>query len=91
METGLWLLQWVASILSVGAFCVLLVFCFKEFGAWGVAFLLFPPALLCYYVPTRWNKCRVPLLMFVLCFVTAMALQRVRLGYWAWPDVERSG
>ena len=89
MDMILWIFQWVASIVGVGSFCVLLVYCFQEFGYWGLAFLLFPPALLAYYAPTRWTKCKVPMIVFLTCFAIAMILQRLRLGYWAWPDVER--
>lgn len=88
MESTLWVLQWVVSLVGVGAYCMLLYYCFKEFGAWGIAFLLFPPALLLFYVPTRWPRCKYPLLTFLACVVLAMLFQRARLGYWAWPDVE---
>lgn len=89
MENAFWALQWVVSLVGVGAYCVLLYHCFKEFGAWAIAFFLFPPALLFFYAPTRWQRCKYPLLVFVACAVLAMVLQRARLGYWAWPDVER--
>lgn len=91
MENALWILQWALSVLGVGAYCVLLVYCFKEYRALGIAFLLFPPALLAFYAPTRWSKCRFPFLLFVASLIGAMILQRLRLGYWAWPDVERAG
>jgi hypothetical protein len=89
MEMAVWALQWVVSLVGVGAYCVILYHCFKEFGAWAIAFLLFPPALLFFYAPTRWQRCKSPLLAFVVCVVVAMLLQRARLGHWAWPDVER--
>ncbi len=87
MAILLWVLQWAISLVGVGAYAVLLYHCFKEFGAWGLAFFLFPPALLAYYVPTRWRRCRLPFLVFLACYVGSMSLQRGRLGYWAWPDV----
>jgi hypothetical protein len=89
MTTALWVFQWIVSLIGVGAYVVIVYHCFREFGAWGLAFFLFPPALLAVYAPTRWRKCRYPLLLFVVCFVCAGSLQRGRLGYWAWPDVGR--
>jgi hypothetical protein len=89
MTTLLWVLQWVVSLVGVGAYVAIVYHCFQEFGAWGLAFLLFPPALLAFYAPTRWRKCRGSLLLFVVCCVLAALLQWGRLGYWAWPDVER--
>lgn len=89
MTMFLWILQWAVSLVAVGAYFVLVYRCFKEYGGWGVAFLVFPPALLFVYVPTRWRSCWAPALVFVAFFAGAMILQRARLGYWAWPDVGR--
>ncbi len=86
----LWVFQWVVSLVGVGAYAVLLYHCCKEFGAWGIPFVLFPPALIGFYAPTRWARCRYALGVFVVCGCVAMLLQRGRLGYWAWPDVGRA-
>ncbi|MCE2796757.1 MAG: formylglycine-generating enzyme family protein [Planctomyces sp.] len=36
METLLWVLQWVVSLVGVGAYLVLVYHCFREYGAWKV-------------------------------------------------------
>jgi hypothetical protein len=90
MANALLVLQWAVSIVGVGCYAMLIREVFREYRWWAVPFVLFPPALLFVYVPTRWRRCMVPFLVFIACFAMAMALQRARLGYWAWPDVGRS-
>jgi len=36
VETLLWVLQWVVSLVGVGAYLVLVYHCFREYGAWKV-------------------------------------------------------
>lgn len=81
-------LQWIVSLIGVfGGIGLIIYLAFKEDWKLGVAGLLFLPFLL-YYIPTRWAKCRNPTVVFAVCFVGAALLQRARLGYWTWPDVE---
>jgi hypothetical protein len=70
-----------------GGVAVIDYLAFKEDWKLGLACFFFPPFLL-YYCPTRWQKCRIPFVVFVLAAVLAALLQRARLGYWGWPDVE---
>ena len=84
----LWGLQLVVSPIAVLYGIGLIVYlAMKEDWKLGVACLLFPPFLL-YYIPTRWGRCRYPFVVFAVGFVAAALLQRARLGYWAWPDVD---
>jgi hypothetical protein len=88
VNTLLWVLQWIVSLIAVfGGVGLIDYLAFKENWKLGVACFLFPPFLL-YYVPTRWSICRYPSVVFAVGFVTAFLIQRIRLGYWAWPDVE---
>lgn len=87
MSVFLWVVQLVVSLIAVfGGVGLIVYWAFKEDWKLGAACLVFPPFLL-YYIPTRWGQCRIPLVVFVACFVVAALLQRARLGYWAWPDV----
>jgi hypothetical protein len=87
VNTLLLILQWVVSLIAVfGGIGLIIYMAMKEDWKLGVACLLFPPFLL-YYIPTRWARCRNPLIVFTVSFIVAALLQRARLGYWAWPDV----
>jgi hypothetical protein len=80
-------LQWIVSLIAVfGGIGLIIYLAMKEDWKLGVACLLFPPFLL-YYIPSRWDKCRYPFIVFAVGFVIAALVQRARLGYWAWPDV----
>jgi hypothetical protein len=93
MATFLWAIQIIVSVLGV----------FIGFGwIWGVAFredwkvalvgVILMPIFLPYFIVTRWSKYQLkyPVLILVVTGIAAALLQRARLGYWAWPDVERS-
>ena len=87
MNTLLLVLQWIVSLIAVfGGIGLINYMAFKEDWRLGVACILFPPFFL-YYIPTRWGRCRNPSVVLVAGGVAAALLQRVRLGYWAWPDV----
>ncbi len=88
MNTTLWVLQLIVTFVAIAAYWVPLFHGFKEFGLWGLVLLLLPPVLLFYYIPTRWQRCKYAVLVLVACVALAAVLQRGRLGYWAWPDVE---
>jgi hypothetical protein len=88
LNTALLILQWLVSFVGVfGGVGLIIYLAFKEDWKLGTVSLLFLPFLL-YYIPTRWSECRNPTIVFVICFVVAALLQRARLGYWAWPDVQ---
>ena len=88
MTTLLMVLQWIVSLIGVfGGVGLIDYRAFKEDWKLGLACFLFPPFLL-YYIPTRWAKCRIPAAVFAIAFFAALLLQRGRLGYWAWPDVD---
>ena len=88
MNTLLLVLQWIVSLIGVfGGVGLIIYLAFQEDWKLGVAVFLFLPFLL-YFIPTRWAKCRNPTIVFVVCAIAAALLQRARLGYWAWPDVE---
>lgn len=86
MNLALWILQWIVTIIAIGAYIAILHPALKEFGIGGL--LLFFPLILLIYVPLRWRDCKFPFLLLAACVVAAALLQRARLGYWAWPDVE---
>jgi hypothetical protein len=87
MDTALLALQWVVTFVAIGAYLVLLHPALKDHGVWGL-WLLFPPVLILYAL-VKWQRCKYPFLILITCLVAAALLQRARLGYWAWPDVER--
>jgi hypothetical protein len=88
VNTSLLVLQWIVSLIGVfGGVGLIDVRAFQENWKLGVACFIFPPFLF-YYIPTRWDKCRFPFAVFAVAFVAALLLQRARIGYWAWPDVE---
>ena len=88
VSTLLLVLQWIVSLIGVfGGVGLIIYRAFKEDWKLGVVGFLFLPFLV-YYIPTRWAKCRNPTIVFAVGAVAATLLQRARLGYWAWPDVE---
>jgi hypothetical protein len=88
MELTLWIFQWIVAIV---AYLFPLHYARQEYGIWGLLFfILVPPALMFYYIPTRWQRCKYAALVIVACVALAAWFQWGRLGYWAWPDVERA-
>jgi hypothetical protein len=88
MDVFLWILQGLVSLGGIGAFLIILHPTLKEYGIWGL-WLFFPPVLILYPL-FRWKRFKYPYLVFIACFVAAALLQRARLGYWDWPDVEQA-
>jgi hypothetical protein len=74
------------SIAAIGAGIAILHPALKEHGIGGL--LLFLPPIFVIYSFFRWQRCKYPFLTLVACLALAAVLQRARLGYWAWPDVE---
>ena len=51
-KTLLLVLQWALSLVAIVAYWNPLFHAFKEFGLWGLVFLLVPPLLIFFYIPT---------------------------------------
>jgi dolichol kinase len=92
MEMLLWTMQWIVSLAFVLlGFGWFLSAAFKENWLFAIFTIAFPPFLL-WFVPVHWSKYRLkyPIMIIVGGLILAALLQRARLGYWDWPDVEQS-
>lgn len=72
MNTFFHILQWIVSLIGVAALCYINYF------------------LLIALVQLLWKRrnVRYALLIFVSCMLLATLFQRIRIGFWDWPDVD---
>ena len=66
------ILQWIVSIIGVFALC----------------YILHNVLLALYDLLRKERSVRYAILIFVGCGVLAATFQRVRIGFWDWPDVD---
>ena len=90
MNTVLHVGQWVVSIIGLVAFCYPLFAALKENRTLGIVGLFFPPVSVPVFLVVYWKKYPMlqALIVFVVMGAAAAGLQRLRLGFWDWPDVD---
>ncbi len=90
MDTILHIGQWIVSIIGVIAFCFPLYAAFQENKALGIVGAFLAPVAVPVFVIMFWKK--YPMLQAVIVFVVmgaaAAGFQRLRFGFWDWPDVD---
>ena len=72
MNLMLHILQWIVSLIGVFSLC----------------FLLFKALQSLLLLVGKERSVRYGIVVFVLCGLMAATFQRLRIGFWDWPDVD---
>ena len=90
MNTALHAGQWIVSVIGLVAFCYPLYAAFQENRILGLVGLVFPPISVPVCLLIYWKKYPMltALIVFLVMGVAATGLQRLRIGFWDWPDVD---
>lgn len=84
------ILQWIVSLIAVGCICYVYHVAFLENKLLAIIGIVLMPIFLPVFLVMHWKKynLKYALIIFLLGFLFAACLQRARLGFWDWPDVD---
>lgn len=82
--------QWIVSLIAIWCIGYVFYVAVKENLVMGILGILIMPISLPIFMFMYWKKypIRNVLILFLVCLGVAAGLQRIRLGYWDWPDVD---